>query len=72
MLGPRLYVRNPLHLSLHETFTCIHRVQFTARTCFSEALQFQFHSKEIANILHMCLDPQINTNLYDRHLVHAA
>jgi hypothetical protein len=28
--------------------------------------------REVADMLDMCLDPQINTNLYDRHLVRAA
>lgn len=61
-----MYVRHPLRLSLRVTFSCIHSVHSL------HASAFLIYSKEVADMLDMCLDPQINTNLYDRHLVHAA
>jgi hypothetical protein len=33
MLGPRLYVRHPLHLSLRMAFTCIRAVHSLTRVC---------------------------------------
>ena len=46
---------------------CIHYTRLR-----SEAYDLGSIQKEVANMLDMCLDSQINTYLYDWHLAHAA